>query len=167
MGLLRSVRGLSWGLSGGLVAVVVGRAISAPGRRGGVSLRRIAVQFKMVFLMAIIARLPGWTHSSALGMFKLTEANEACSPNFCPLLPGCKRLEPAFGQGFAGVSMMCGFFAYNTPDIFSIPCILTLWRYIIRLRGGGISDDGRRDLRSSRRGRGYRTGDFGLLFPTS
>ena len=43
MGLLRSVRGLSWGLSGGVVAVVVGRAISAPGRRGGVSRRRIAV----------------------------------------------------------------------------------------------------------------------------
>ena len=125
------------------------------------------MQFKMVFLMAIIARLPGWTHSSALGMFKLTEANEACSPNFCSLLPGGKRLEPAFGQGFAGVGMMGGYFAYNTPDNFSIPCILTLWRYSIRLRGGGISGDGRRDLRSSRRGRGYGTGGFGVLFPTS
>ena len=90
MGLLKSVRGLSWELSGGLVAVVVGSAISAPGRRGGVSLRRIAMQFKMVLLPAVITRLPAWTLSSARGMFQLTKANEACSSDLFSLFPSGK-----------------------------------------------------------------------------
>ena len=85
-----SVRNLSSGLSGGMVAVVVGRAISAPGRRGRVSLRGIAVQFKMVFLTAVITRLPAWTLSSAHGMFQLTKASEACSPNLFSLFPSGK-----------------------------------------------------------------------------
>ena len=65
MGLLRSVRGLSWGLSGGVtVAIVVGRA-----RGGGNCLRRIAAQFKMVPLFAVITRLLDWTLHFT--MFKL------------------------------------------------------------------------------------------------
>ena len=120
MGLLRSVRGLSWELSGGLVAVIVGRAISAPGIRGGVSLRGIAVQFQMVFLTAVITRLPDWTLISAHGMCQLTKASEACSLNLFSLFPSGKGLEPALGQGFARVGMMGGYFAYNTPDLFFI-----------------------------------------------
>ena len=81
----------------------------------------------MVFLTAVITRLPDWTLISAHGMFQLTKASEACSPNLFSLIPGGKRLEPAFGQGFAGVGMMCGYFAYNTPDFFYTPGILALW----------------------------------------
>ena len=90
MGLLRSVRGLSWELSGGLVAVVVGRTISAPSRGGGVSFRRIAVQFKMVLLPAVIAILPAWTLSSAREMFQLAKANETCFLNFLSLFSSGK-----------------------------------------------------------------------------
>ena len=119
--------------------------------------------------MAVMTRLPDWTLISAHGMFQLANASEACSLNLFSLFPSGKRLEPALGQGFARVGMMGGYFAYNTPDLFFITGILTLWQCSssIHLRGGGISGDGRRDLRSSRRGRGYGTGGFGVLFPTS